>query len=218
MANVEDTPPGARTEDTPPVAGTEDADTPEKKDTEAVEALETEEGETSKEAEEQAENDPKGGGEEQEDVEEEDPFEHLDSNGEDTEEEQSLYREYLSLIKEIDCQNGIIQDLKNRSTELKQKACRSRSESHELQRLLLCQEQENIRLRTLINRAVQLQNFGSRRLYGEVELEITDSEQTVFLAGAELANMRCPSYSKTAPVAGSWQLDSDSDDDGLCKP
>ncbi|EDW33022.1 GL16091 [Drosophila persimilis] len=202
MANVEDTPPGAGTEDTPPVGGTEDADAPEKKDTDAVEALKRSKGRRRK----------------QEDVEEEDPFEHLDSNGEDTEEEQSLYREYLSLIKEIDCQNGIIQDLKNRSTELKQKACRSRSESHELQRLLLCQEQENIRLRTLINRAVQLQNFGSRRLYGEVELEITDSEQTVFLAGAELANMRCPSYSKTASVAGSWQLDSDSDDDGFCKP
>ncbi|XP_022214178.2 acidic leucine-rich nuclear phosphoprotein 32 family member B [Drosophila obscura] len=209
MANVENAAPLSENEN-------EDADTPDKKETDALKT-EGQEGETtdiaveegaSKEeaAEGTAENDAEEGEEEEQD-DEEDPFEHLDLNDEDNEEEQSLYKEYLSLIKEINCQNGIIQELKDRSNELKQKKCRSGNESQELQRLRMCQEQENIRLRTMINRAVQLQNFGSRRLYGEVELEITESEQTVFLAGVQFADVQCPSSS----VGDGCQLDSDSD-------
>ncbi|BFF98402.1 histone H2A.Z-specific chaperone CHZ1 [Drosophila madeirensis] len=180
-----------------PLPEAEDADTSEQKDIDAVET-EGDEGETELPVEEIASKEAEVGSEEgvEEQDDEEDPFEHLDINDEDNEEEQSLYKEYLSLIKEIDCQNGIIQDLKTRSNELKQNPCHTRKESQELQRLRVCQEQENLRLRTMINRAVQLQNFGSRRLYGEVELEITDSEQTVFLAGVQCADVRCNSASE----------------------
>ncbi|SPP84799.1 uncharacterized protein LOC117587237 [Drosophila guanche] len=195
-----------------PLPEAEDADTPEQKDTDAVET-EGEEGETELPVEENASKEAEVGSEEgvEEQDDDEDPFEHLDLKDEDNEEEQSLYKEYLSLIKEIDCQNGIIQELKTRSNELKQNSCHTSNQRKELQRLRVCQEQENLRLRTMINRAVQLQNFGSRRLYGEVDLEITDSEQTVFLAGVQCADVRCNSLLEETSVGDGCQLDSDTD-------
>ncbi|KAH8297640.1 hypothetical protein KR054_004659, partial [Drosophila jambulina] len=142
---------------------------------EADEALEGEE-----------EDEPEGGEEEQESPsseEEIDPFELLDESEPDDEEEQAMYKEYLEVIKEIDAQNLLIQDLKALGNQLRCKRCKTYKDIAEYKRLRISQEQQDIHLRQLINRAARLQNFGSRRLYGELEMELTDAEESCFFMG-----------------------------------
>ncbi|KAH8347106.1 hypothetical protein KR059_005312, partial [Drosophila kikkawai] len=163
-------------------------------------AEEEEEVEEALEAEDEAE--PEDGDEEQEQEqeqeqssseEEKDPFELLDESEPDDEEEQAMYKEYLGVIKEIDDQNLAIQDLNAIATQLRCKRCKTYKDREEYKRLRICQEQQDIHLRQLINRAARLQNFGSRRLYGEVEMEVTDAEQSCFFAGLATTSLpACP--------------------------
>ncbi|ALC38840.1 CG13405, partial [Drosophila busckii] len=102
----------------------------------------------------------------------EDLFSRLGSSSDDPEQKR-MYMEYLALIKEIDCQNKIIQDIKAEVVDMCGKPCKTRNELREIKRLRICMEQENIKLHTMMNRAVELQNYGSHRHYRELNLTTT---------------------------------------------
>lgn len=97
----------------------------------------------------------------------------------DDPEQKRMYMEYLALIKEIDCQNRIIQDIKTNIMDMCAKPCKTRNELREIKRLRICMEQENIKLHTMMNRAVQLQNFGSHRHYKELPMTTTVDEDNL---------------------------------------
>ncbi|KAH8260701.1 hypothetical protein KR038_008952 [Drosophila bunnanda] len=149
--------------------------------------------------------------------EEKDLFELLDESEPDDEEEQAMYKEYLDVTKEIDAQNLVIHDLKAMATELRCKMCKTYKDKEEYKRLRICQDQQEIRLQQLINRAARLQNFGSRRVYGELEIELTHAEESWFLTGlASTSFTACSSFKdeEKCPNRGCpccWESDSDSD-------
>ncbi|XP_016945908.3 myosin-6 [Drosophila suzukii] len=108
----------------------------------------------------------------------EDLFSKLGESSDDPEQKR-MYMEYLALIKEIDCQNKIIQDIKSNIMDMCAKPCKTRNELREIKRLRICMEQENIKLHTMMNRAVQLQNFGSHRHYKELPMTTTVDEDNL---------------------------------------
>ncbi|KAH8301948.1 hypothetical protein KR044_001246, partial [Drosophila immigrans] len=109
-----------------------------------------------------------------------DPFELLNEDTEDNEEQERMYREYLDLTKQIDCQKNLINNLMARRQDLTDQQCKTRKDKADIKKLRLCLNQENIKLHTMTNRAMQLQNFGSARLYQDIELPIDESEQNMF--------------------------------------
>ncbi|XP_030556774.1 kinesin-1 heavy chain [Drosophila novamexicana] len=109
---------------------------------------------------------------------EDDLFSRLGESSDDPEQKR-MYMEYLALIKEIDCQNRIIQDIKTQVMDMCGRPCKTRNELREIKRLRICMEQENIKLHTMMNRAVQLQNFGSHRHYRELNLTTTVDEDNI---------------------------------------
>ncbi|KAH8378864.1 hypothetical protein KR009_001835 [Drosophila setifemur] len=161
------------------------------------------------------------GEEEEAASEEEDPFEMLDESEEDDEVERAMYREYLEVVKEIDGQNLVIKKLKTRADELMYKRCKTFRDKQDFKALRKCLEQEDIHLRALIIRAMQLQNFGSRRLYGDVELELTNDEQNYFTGAPSSIisdNEKC-CVNKGMCCCSDSDSDTDSDsdsDEGLC--
>lgn len=152
---------------------------------------------------------------------EEDPFELLDEESEDNELEERMYREYLDLTKQIDCQNGIINDLKARSRELRDKPCQTRNDLAEYKRLRICLDQENIKLNTMMNRAIQLQNNGSKRLYGSIELATSGFEDNLLnsSSGCRKAT-KCPASTSrpmtAQEICDALDADSDTDSDQGC--
>ncbi|KAI8039101.1 uncharacterized protein LOC128259047 [Drosophila gunungcola] len=157
--------------------------------------------------------------EEQESEEEEkDLFELLDESAEEDEEEQAIYQEYLEVVKEIDTQNLVIQELKAKSCQLMNKKCKTYEDKQEYKRLRACQDQGDIRLRSLVNRAIQLQNFGSPRQYRDIEMELTEVEQSYFFTALQSTfSFTCPTHSDGESCQGCFFSDSSSDsDDGLC--
>lgn len=109
---------------------------------------------------------------------EDDLFSRLGESSDDPE-QRRMYHEYLALIKEIDCQNRIIQDIKMQVMDMCERPCKTRNELREIKRLRICMEQENIKLHTMMNRAVKLQNFGSRRHYRELNMTTTVDEDNI---------------------------------------
>lgn len=109
---------------------------------------------------------------------EEDLFSRLGESSDDPEQKR-MYMEYLSLIKEIDCQNKIIQDIKANIMDMCAKPCKTRNELREIKRLRICMEQENIKLHVMMNRAIELQNFGSHRHYRELPMTTTVDEDNL---------------------------------------
>ncbi|KAM8709451.1 hypothetical protein ACLKA7_016283 [Drosophila subpalustris] len=150
-------------------------------------------------AEDEAAQDVEEVEEEAEEEAEVDPFEMLDEDTEDNEEQERMYREYLDLTKQIDCQNAIIRDLKDRRTELMEQLCPTRKDKAEIKQLRVCLDQETIKLHTMTNRAVQLQNFGSQRLYGDIELPTTEMDETYFLAPPHRTKCSSSSSSSKRP-------------------
>lgn len=149
-----------------------------------VQAPPAEDEEEADEAIDVEDEEPEDGEEEEQESsekEEEDAFELLNESEPDDVEEQAMYKEYLEVLKDIDAQNMLIQDLKAKATQLKCKRCQTFRDRKEYKQLRICQEQQDVHLQTLINRAALLQNFGSRRLYGDVEMELTEAEQCCFI-------------------------------------
>ncbi|KAH8413207.1 hypothetical protein KR009_008792 [Drosophila setifemur] len=109
---------------------------------------------------------------------EDDLFSKLGESSDDPEQKR-MYMEYLALIKEIDCQNKLIQDIKTNIMDMCAKPCKTRNELREIKRLRICMEQENIKLHTMMNRAMQLQNFGSHRHYRELVMTTTVDEDNL---------------------------------------
>ncbi|KAH8415716.1 hypothetical protein KR222_010728 [Zaprionus bogoriensis] len=163
-------------------------------DVEAVEELEAQE---PAEATEPVLEQDDGEEAEDEDVQDEqsaeDPFELLDESEEDNEEQRLMYREYLDLIKQIDCQNALIDDMKERMQDIQATPCATRQDRAEFQRLRNCIDQENIKLHTMMNRIIQLQNNGSARLYSDIELAITAPSETNFLCRQPAVKSKCHS-------------------------
>ncbi|KAH8248834.1 hypothetical protein KR032_003523 [Drosophila birchii] len=110
-----------------------------------------------------------------EEGQEKDLFSMLGESSDDPEQKR-MYMEYLALIKEIDCQNKIIQDIKSNIMDMCAKPCKTRNELREIKRLRICMEQENIKLHVMMNRAIELQNFGSHRHYRELPMTTTVDE------------------------------------------
>lgn len=130
---------------------------------------------------EQEEAETEDEAEEKESSEDEvDLFELLGEEDEESEEQQLMYREYLELAKEIECQNELINDMKDRIRELQMEPCLTPRDKAEIKRLNKCIAQEYIRLDTMINRIMQLQNFGSARLYDGMELAMSVPEENMF--------------------------------------
>ncbi|KAH8271783.1 hypothetical protein KR044_005440, partial [Drosophila immigrans] len=113
-----------------------------------------------------------------EEGQEDDLFSRLGESSDDPEQKR-MYMEYLALIKEIDCQNKIIQDIKAQVMDMCGKPCKTRNELREIKRLRICMEQENIKLHTMMNRAVQLQNYGSHRHYRELTMTTTVDDDNI---------------------------------------
>lgn len=129
----------------------------------------------------QAQKQEEAEAEETEAVEDEvDLFELLDEEDEDSEDQQLMYREYIELIKEIDCQNTLINDMKDRIRDLQMEPCLTPMDKKEIKQLTSCIAQEYIRLDTMMNRMMQLQNYGSARLYADTELAISVPEESLF--------------------------------------
>ncbi|XP_023165364.2 uncharacterized protein LOC111595742 [Drosophila hydei] len=148
----------------------EDEEAPEGEDIEAADEGEGEKGDVGAE---------EGIVEDKLDESEEDPFELLDESSEDNEEEKLMYREYLDLTKEIDCQNAIINDLKEQTRDLCENPCRTHQDKANLKKILICLDQEKIKLKTMIRRAIHLQNNGSKRAYGDIELATSFIEENL---------------------------------------
>ncbi|XP_002012041.3 uncharacterized protein LOC6586428 [Drosophila mojavensis] len=182
---------------------------------EAVETAEEDE-----KAEAAAEEQEEAVDEDKADESEVDPFELLDETSEDNEEEHRMYREYLDLTKEIDCQNAIINDLKERTRDLCENPCKTYKERNEIKQLLNCLDKEKIKLNIMINRAMQLQNFGSKRAYGAIELATTTIEENLLRSAVSCSKtIKCASANskpKTAQEICDALDDSDSDSDDDC--
>ncbi|EDV95973.1 uncharacterized protein LOC6556808 [Drosophila grimshawi] len=185
-------------------------------------AVEEEADEVPKDEEEEAAQDLEEAGEQDALDETEDvPFELLDDEMSDNEEEELMYREYLDLIKQIDCQNAVISELKNRSHQLMDLPCQTRQDKAEYKQLRTCLDQENIKLNQMMHRAVQLQNNGSKRLYGNVELATTVFEDTLFYnsSASRPEKGKCPASTRR-PMSAQEICDaldnSDTDSDDEC--
>ncbi|XP_017057716.1 pescadillo homolog [Drosophila ficusphila] len=149
-------------------------------------------------------------GEEESEEEEKDLFELLgESEGED-EEERAMYKEYLEVVEQIDAQNQVIKDLRAMSTRLMCKKCKTYKDKQEYKQLRCCQEQEELHLRVLVNRTIQLQNFGSPRRYGDLEMELTEADESYFRTALQ------PSCSEVCCCYSDFDSDSDSESYGCC--
>ncbi|XP_017066303.1 uncharacterized protein LOC108104638 [Drosophila eugracilis] len=181
--------------------------------------IEGQEGEEDLEVE--GESDEEVGEEEAESENEEDPFELLNESEPEDEEQKAMYKEYLEVIKDIDAQNLVIRDLKEMATRLMNKKCKTFKDKQEYKQLRACQEQQDIHLKTLINRAIQLQNFGSRRRYRGLEMEVTEDETSFFTGLQPSFSSGCPASSgdESCQACCFSTSESDSDSDGgYCCP
>lgn len=120
--------------------------------------------------------------EDEDDFIDENRYARLDERAEYSEEQQLMYREYFDLISQIDCQNELINDMKERIRDLQMVPCKTRKELEECVRLQICIGQEKIKLDTMMNRIMQLQNNGPARLYEDIELAISGPEESNFLS------------------------------------
>lgn len=120
--------------------------------------------------------------EDEEDEIDENRYERLDKMDEYSEEQQLMYREYFDLTNQIDCQNELINDMKDRIRDLQLEPCLTRKDLQECMRLQICIGQENIKLATMMNRIMQLQNNGPARLYDDIELAISGPEESSFFS------------------------------------
>ena len=97
------------------------------------------------------------------------------SSNEDPEKQRS-YKEYKRLVRDINHQNELLERIKSQIHDITQKSCPTPSEKKDLKKLYEWLEQEMQKLRSLIERAIHLQNFGSRRRYKEFPLVTTFDE------------------------------------------
>uniref|UniRef100_A0A1B0G185 Uncharacterized protein n=1 Tax=Glossina morsitans morsitans TaxID=37546 RepID=A0A1B0G185_GLOMM len=117
-----------------------------------------------------------GEGTQDEGGEQEQKDEYTPLGSSDDLEKQRNYNEYKRLVVEIKCQNEIIERVKTQIQDTACKPCITICEQKELRCLQECLEQEMHKLRCLINKAMHLQNFGSRRHYKEIQLVTTFDE------------------------------------------
>uniref|UniRef100_A0A1A9WKR5 Uncharacterized protein n=1 Tax=Glossina brevipalpis TaxID=37001 RepID=A0A1A9WKR5_9MUSC len=94
----------------------------------------------------------------------------------DDQEKQRNYKDYKRLVMEIKCQNEIIERIKEQIQDIACKPCITVCEQNDLKSLQDCLEQEMDKLQCLINKAMHLQNFGSKRHYREIPLVTTFDE------------------------------------------
>ncbi|XP_054742589.1 uncharacterized protein LOC129247479 [Anastrepha obliqua] len=136
----------------------------------------------------------------------EDIFSHLGESSDDPEQKRR-YMEYLSLIKEIECQNQMVADIKAQIMELCAKPCKTRCEMRDIKKLRVCMEQEIIKLNCLMTKAMELQNFGSRRRYREIPIVTTIDEDNLTPYAGHVQ----------APNQANWKGgDSSETDKGVC--
>ncbi|KAM7353824.1 uncharacterized protein ACRADG_005749 [Cochliomyia hominivorax] len=96
-------------------------------------------------------------------------------------EKQNDYKEYKRLVKSIKCQNETLENLKSHVQTLKSKPCLTPAEQKDLRQFNHQLELEMEKLRSLIERAIRLQNFGSRRRYTGFPLITTFDEDLLNL-------------------------------------
>ncbi|XP_017487633.1 PREDICTED: axoneme-associated protein mst101(2) [Rhagoletis zephyria] len=138
----------------------------------------------------------------------EDQFSYLGEASDDPEQKRR-FMEYLSLIKEIECQNQMVEDIKAKIMELCAKPCKTKCEMKDIKRLRVCMEQELIKLQCLMTKAMELQNFGSRRRYPGIAIATTIDEDNM-----------TPYAGCTHPqIQNNWKRNESSDDadKGVCE-
>ncbi|XP_013098320.2 outer dense fiber protein 2 [Stomoxys calcitrans] len=86
------------------------------------------------------------------------------------------YKEYKRLQNEIQCQNSTIKDILEKIQKLESKSCLHKCDKMQLRELYDFLKQESEKLKCLTEKAMHLQNFGSHRRYGDVELVSTFDE------------------------------------------
>ncbi|XP_023296448.2 outer dense fiber protein 2 [Lucilia cuprina] len=102
------------------------------------------------------------------------------SSNEDPE-NQRQYKEYRRLERDIKYQNEMLENLKLQIQKMSDKPCLTRSERNDLKTLKDNWEQELQKLRCLIEKAIHLQNYGSKRHYREFPLITTFDEDNLNL-------------------------------------
>uniref|UniRef100_A0A1A9WKR6 Uncharacterized protein n=1 Tax=Glossina brevipalpis TaxID=37001 RepID=A0A1A9WKR6_9MUSC len=95
---------------------------------------------------------------------------------EDDLEKERNYKDYKRLVKEINCENETIERVKQQIQDIICKPCNTSCEQKDLKCLQECLDQESAKLLCLINKAMHLQNFGSKRRYKEIPLVTTFDE------------------------------------------
>lgn len=100
--------------------------------------------------------------------------------GSDDPENARKYKEYKRLVKEIHFQNETIETIKAQINDINCKSpCPTKEERKQLKNLYDCMEQEMQKARCLTNKAMQLQNFGSKRHYKEIDMVTTFDEDNM---------------------------------------
>lgn len=124
-------------------------------------------------------------------------------------EKQHDYKEYKRLERSIKFQNETLENLKTHIQTLKMKTCLTLTEQKDLKQFNQQLQIEMEKLRCLIDRAIRLQNFGSRRHYRGFPLVTTFDE--------DMLNLQAQT-TKNIPIPSNWRASGgeSSDLDGSC--
>ncbi|XP_065355596.1 outer dense fiber protein 2 [Calliphora vicina] len=116
-------------------------------------------------------------------------------------EKQHQYKEYRRLERDIKYQNETLENLKTQIQKMSTKPCLTRSEQNDLKNLKDNWEQELQKLGCLIDKAIRLQNFGSKRHYREFPLITTFDEDNLNLTLRTCETLQTQA-AKSQPKAG----------------
>lgn len=117
---------------------------------------------------------------------------------------QHAFKDYKRLERDIKYHNKSIENLKDEIQLFEQRPCLTRSEKHNLKILRETIEREMEKLKCLVNKAIQLQNFGSKRHYREFPLVTTFDEDNLNLTQRTCETLQDHSI-KSHVISGNWR-------------
>ncbi|XP_055916949.1 myosin-2 heavy chain [Eupeodes corollae] len=91
--------------------------------------------------------------------------------------------EYVQLLKEIECQNKIVEQLKDQLFQACDNPCLTKCQLREIKKLRSCMENENLKLQCMIQRAIKMQNELPSRCWDEVPIETTIEDDVFPMMG-----------------------------------
>ncbi|XP_055836978.1 myosin-6 [Episyrphus balteatus] len=114
-----------------------------------------------------------------EDAEEEDDEKSDSFTGMSAADKKKHQVEYLQLLKEIEGQNQIVEQLKDQLFTACDNPCLTKCQLREIKKLRSCMENENLKLQCMVQRAIKMQNEIPSRCWDEVPI-VTTIEDDVF--------------------------------------